>query len=421
MLKGGAREYSIPANIRPCDLPRMSKYCLSALAAVLILGGCANTVEVAPVAGAPSRCETPNVVLDTDFPGGNIAACNAVNQTGLAIKIEPEDEPPINCSAWYAFRLTPRKSGPVQVHLNYKHCGHRYWPKTSTDGINWTRLPLNSVAVEDLDGVAQARMTITLGDKPLFVAGQEIISSSDYAAWVDQTSQSPLVEQTLLGKSAEGRNIPAISIKAPGSAPREQIVLLGRQHPPEITGALAMFPFVETLLSDDPLAKRFRERFETIVVPVLNPDGVDLGYWRHNTGSTDLNRDWGPFVQPETKLMDNLLSDIEKTPDKQLRLFVDFHSTQNDVFYTIPDDYPTNPPLFLKKWLDLLQTRMPEYQVNRDANHNLGQANSKNYVYKKYGVPTVTFEIGDETDRPLIVRLGRESALAMMETLLADK
>ncbi|QJB68415.1 M14 family metallopeptidase [Parasphingorhabdus halotolerans] len=212
-----------------------------------------------------------------------------------------------------------------------------------------------------------------------------------------------------------------MSIKATGGNPREQIVLIGRQHPPEITGALVMMPFVETLLSDEPLAKLFRERFETIVVPVLNPDGVDHGYWRHNTGGTDLNRDWGPFAQPETQLMDKLLGDIESAPDQQLRLFIDFHSTQNDVFYTIPDDYPTNPPLFLKEWLDLLQTRMPDYPVKRDANHNLGQANSKNYVHKKYGVPTVTFEIGDETDRPLIEKLGRESALAMMETLLANK
>ena len=50
---------------------------------------------------------------------------------------------------------------------------------------------------------------------------------------------------------------------------------------------------------------------------------------------------------------------------------------------------------------------------------NLDQANSKNYVYKTYGVPAVTFELGDETDRKLIRKIARESAIAMMETLLA--
>ena len=212
-----------------------------------------------------------------------------------------------------------------------------------------------------------------------------------------------------------------MTIKARDTHPREQIVLIGRQHPPEITGALALFPFVETLLSDEPVAIRFRKRFETIVIPMLNPDGVTHGHWRHSSGHKDLNRDWGPFTQPETQLMVGLLEKIEADPARNLRLFIDFHSTQKDVFYTIPDDYPTNPPLFLKKWLARLSSAIPGYEINRDANHNLDQPNSKNYVYAKYRVPTVTFEIGDETDRALIALIGREAALAMMHELLATE
>ena len=40
-----------------------------------------------------------------------------------------------------------------------------------------------------------------------------------------------------------------------------------------------------------------------------------------------------------------------------------------------------------------------DYKVNIQPSKNLDQANSKNYVYKTYGVPAVTFELGDETDR----------------------
>ena len=131
--------------------------------------------------------------------------------------------------------------------------------------------------------------------------------------------------------------------------------MVGRQHPPEVTGALAMLPFVEELLSDTDLAKKYRARFETTIVPMLNPDGVVKGYWRHNTGSTDLNRDWGPFKQPETRLMQKLLQDIAADPAERLRFFVDFHSTQRDVFYTIPDSLPSDPPHYLKIWLDRYQ------------------------------------------------------------------
>jgi len=64
---------------------------------------------------------------------------------------------------------------------------------------------------------------------------------------------------------------------------------------------------------------------------------------------------------------------------------------------------------------------MPGYEVRRDARHTVGRPISKAYVFDTYGVPGITFELGDETDRKLIKRIGRESANAMMETLLATE
>ena len=117
--------------------------------------------------------------------------------------------------------------------------------------------------------------------------------------------------------------------------------------------------------------------------------------------------------------MDGLLKKIAADPDKQLSFFADFHSTQNDIFYTIPDEFPTKPKLFIKRWLELVEKRMPDFEIRRSVNKNLSQANSKNYVYRTYGVPTVTYEMGDRTDRALISKVAQEAATAMMETLLA--
>ncbi len=401
--------------------PTAIRYHFWILASLVAIAGCSTTRDKPAVVVEQQRCQTDKVTIDTDFPTGNFASCQETGPDQVTIKIAPEDAPPINCSAWYAFRLNPRNAGTVTINLDYEFCGHRYWPKTSTDGQTWTSVKPEAVVISEIDGVKQAQISLHYGEKPLFVAGQEIIAPSDYQTWIEKVSQSPDVTEWVLGQSLEKRNIPAMTIKAPGPRPREQIILIGRQHPPEITGALALFPFVETLLSDDPVAIRFRERFETVVVPMLNPDGVARGHWRHSTGHKDLNRDWGPFTQPETRLMGRLLEEIDADPARNLRLFIDFHSTQKDVFYTIPDDYPTSPPLFLKNWLARLSAAMPDYSINRDANHNLDQPNSKNYVYSQYRVPTVTFEIGDETDRRLIARLGREAAMAMMEELLASE
>ena len=87
-----------------------------------------------------------------------------------------------------------------------------------------------------------------------------------------------------------------------GGTSKKSIVLIARQHPPEIPGGTFAFnAFFETLMANDELANTFRDTFNIITFPMPNQDGVDLGYWRHNANGVDLNRDWIAFTQPETK------------------------------------------------------------------------------------------------------------------------
>lgn len=389
------------------------------VSAVLLLGTPLDgAVQAHSTADDPPVCQTEVATLDGAFPAGAYASCETRGEKSFQLTISPEDNGRINCSAWYSFRLTPQRKGRVSIELNYTKCGHRYWPKISTDGVNWDYVSPKRVIVTGEEDDKLARFSVRLKNKPIFVAGQEILPPSAYDTWLGNVSKSPDARRWLLGKSAEGRDIPALTIADGVLKQRETVVLVGRQHPPEVTGALAMLPFVETLLGESDIAKRYRARFQTIVVPMLNPDGLMRGHWRHNTGGVDLNRDWGPFTQPETRLMQGIFQEIENDPDRHLRLMLDFHSTQRDIFYTIPDELPTDPPFFTRDWLARYQERMPDYEVNRDARHAEGRPISKAYVFDTYGVPGVTFELGDETDRKLIKRIGRESAIAMMETLL---
>ncbi|MEL7447504.1 MAG: M14-type cytosolic carboxypeptidase, partial [Pseudomonadota bacterium] len=282
---------------------------------------------------ADQECSTEAARIDREFPTGAFARCEAKGKRRFTLTIAPEDEGEINCSAWYAFRVTPQRRARITIDLDYESCGHRYWPKTSTDGVNWTYMSPNRVTVEGERGERTARLSLRVHNQPIFVAAQEILPPSTYDAWLDGLEGSSFAVRSLLGKSAEQRDIELLTIAHPGAGQRETIVLVGRQHPPEVTGALAMFPFVETIMSDSDLAKAYRARFETLVVPLLNPDGVVRGHWRHNTGGVDLNRDWGLWTQPETSLMRDLLEQVEADPMRDLRVLIDFHSTNRDVFY----------------------------------------------------------------------------------------
>ncbi|MXO96572.1 peptidase M14 [Erythrobacter aquimaris] len=395
------------------------------LAGAIWLSGCvapgAASLDRAaePLAVADARCSDGSVAIDTAFDAGALASCTVGDDGRISITLSPEDAPPINCSAWYAFRLHSNAPRVVGIDLNYTACGHRYEPKVSYDGVEWTYLDPAKVEVMEVEGTRMARLSIRTDGRPIFVSAQEIIVPATYDAWLDGLEETGMVERETLGHSAEGRAIEIMYLGNP--AAREQVVLVGRQHPPEVTGALAMFPFVETLLEHTELARRFRERFRVSAVPLLNPDGVVKGHWRHNTGGVDLNRDWGPFTQPETQLMRDVLVAIDNDPDRRLRLLLDFHSTGRDIFYTIPDELPTDPPLFTRDWLARYQDRMSGYEVTRDARHEVGRPISKAHAFDTYGVPAVTFELGDETDRTLIRRIGREAAIAMMEELLATE
>ena len=395
-------------------------------AAVAIVAGLTLILSSASVAGQePSEpaalddsCATSTARIDQDFDAGAFARCETDGDAGFTLTMVREDANVTNPSPWYAFRVTPAQPGAITVMLRYEGAGHRYWPKTSHDGVIWTRLPESAVTIAGARGESTARLELTLDDQPLFVAAQEILTPEASSAWLDRLDARPHARRSLLGPSAEQRPIELLRVAAPDAKPRETVVLVGRQHPPEVSGAFAMMAFVDTVMGDSALAEASRARFETLIVPLLNPDGVVHGHWRHSTGGVDLNRDWGPFTQPETALMRDLLAEVEADPERDLRALIDFHSTGEDVFYTIPDELPTDPVLFTRNWLDLYQQRMPGYTVNRDARHEVGRPISKAYAYDTYGVPGVTFEIGDETDRALIARIGRESAFAMMVTML---
>lgn len=374
---------------------------------------------IAP-AGEPtgwSSCDLGDLRVESDFPAARASACFRQSPDAVAVLVMPE-QADVWPAPWYAFRMTADTPRRVTTTLVYGHGGHRYPPKISRDGSHWE--PLAAERVEVSEGGKTATLELDVGPQPLWVAAQEIWPAARHQAFVERMTRRDGVEVSRLGQSLQGRPIDILRTD-PGKRREATLVVLGRQHPPEISGARALEPFVETLLDDSDLSRRFRAAYRVVVVPQLNPDGVEAGHWRLNAGGKDMNRDWGPFTQPETRLMRDLLAEIHADPAGRVAAFVDFHSTSEDVFYTQRDKDPIQPPGFYGRWLGRLQERMPEHPVSRKPSHRAGLPTAKTWVYETYGVPAVTFEIGDETPRETSDRLATEAARALMETLLGEE
>ena len=364
--------------------------------------------------------------IDHDFAGGAFARCVRLAPDRFRLTMSPEDGRLTNCSAWYAFRIAADRPTPVTVELDYSECNHRYWPKTSADGDAWTPLAESAVDVDPPAEVKEgeewktpprtARLSLNAAPQPLFVSAQPLVLPADYEDWIAGMAARPNVTRGNVGSSVAGQPIDMVRI-ADGTGQRERVLLLGRQHPPETTGADALFAYVERLMEDDDLARAYRARFVTEVVPLMNPDGVARGHWRHNLGKLDLNRDWGPFTQPETRAVRDHTAAREAAGEK-LRLIVDFHSTQRDVVYGLPDDEVTDPPGFQQAWLARYTAALPGYDVDVSNNHNRNSPVSKAWFHETYGIPTTTYEIGDTTEVATIRRISRAAAEAIMTTLL---
>jgi predicted deacylase len=337
--------------------------------------------------------------------------CEVLANDSFRITITPEDTPPINPSPWYAVRLEPKADGAIIIELSYPEYRHRYQPKISADGVNWQVLDDDQIAVIDEHSV---RINLGAFDVPLYLAGQELFNFDAHKLWMNDLADRHELAKSVIGQSIEGR--PIIKIESTPAEGRKYIVLVGRQHPPEVTGALALMPFAEALYGDTQLAQNFRAKFGIIMVPIINPDGVENGHWRHNLGGVDLNRDWGPFTEPETQA---IKAELERfNLGDNLALFLDFHSTGRNVFYTQAEDEPITPQGFTSVWLANGRDRLTNYDFEHAERPLTDLTTSKNYVYRTYGIPSITYEVGDHTDRVAIKNAANIFAEEMMRTLL---
>lgn len=329
------------------------------------------------------------------FQGGNFHQCSIADDSAATITIRPENAPPINQSPWYSFRLSPKRPAQVNIELKFIDGYARYWPKVSTDGKTWAPLPDQQVQVAE-NGESMS-IVATLEQNPVWISAQELILPEYYADWVRELSAHADVTTQALGHSVLGR--PIYFAKTPDKP--ELVLLIGRQHPPEVSGAFAMRAFVASVLADTELARKFRQRFSLTIVPLINPDGVVAGHWRHNMNGVDLNRDWGPFTQPETQSVARLLlaaGELGVEP----KLMLDFHSTRESLFYTQMPNDADQPSDFASLWLNRSRARLPNFEFKHDPRPPSGQDNTKNYFFNRYGIPAITYEISDEVNRDAI-------------------
>jgi murein tripeptide amidase MpaA len=365
-----------------------------------------------------------SIFFSNDFQGGRL---NGITQTGedtFTLIINPENEP-INPSPWYAFKIWSATSRDIKLYYTYQNAKSRYFPKLSTDGQSWSSLD-SADYTEFEKGTADfgagslpenIEITLSISPDTLWVAAQELQTTHQVYAWMDQLADQKDISTQSIGLSKEGRDMRLMTLGKATS--KDRVMIISRQHPPEVTGFLAMKGFVETIAGDSKLAKKFRKQFAVDAVPLMNPDGADNGHWRHNSGGIDLNRDWADFNQPETSSIRDYATAKVENDGASFLFFIDFHSTWDDIYYTIDSTLLEDNQMILYDWVAQMDERIPDYTPNVRPSTKIEPTTvSRNYFFKAFDAPGLVFEFGDNTDREFLRHKGETAAIALMELLL---
>lgn len=353
------------------------------------------------------------VFASNQFDGARLNGFEKQNDSTALVIVSPENIP-INNSAYYAFNTWSSTPKPFYFTFKYpKGYKHRYMPKLKIDG-NWS--VMDSIGVFKNDSIVTVKLNLT--PNPITVAAQEIESSVDVKSWYTTLikGKENLVKYQIFGTSILGKYLPVLNISNGNSKGKDVIVLLTRQHPPEVTGYYAFQNFMETILNNSQLSNTFLSKYHVLVFPIMNPDGVDLGHWRHNANGVDTNRDWSVYNQPEIKQAVKYIHKILKKNDAKIVLGLDFHSTWEDVFYTNTIREGTSLPHFIADWFAALEANIPNYKVNEAAGNSTKPV-SKGWFLYGHNAVGITYEIGDDTPKETIKLIGRVSAEQMMKIL----
>ena len=382
--------------------------------------GVTNTTgkEIAPQKRRVIGVGEPKVWLSNEFESARAIDFYQVDETTYEVLIEPENYP-INNSPWYAFKIWADVPFAINLRLAYKQGRHRYLPKVyrSMGSMSATHI-ITDAEYDSTNG--STTFSLYLEQEPQTISAH-FLENSRYSELLHEsrTFTQPFISVDTVGYSNQEQAILEFTADETSVDEAGVLVLISRQHPPEFSGFLAYRHFYNTLISDSELATEFRKHFVIKAYPMLNPDGVVNGHWRHNAMGVDLNRDWQNFNQPETKAVRDALTPMLNDPSKHVYYGIDFHSTNENIFYPINEDVETTPDNVTQRWFEVVNTDLPELNFVAEE-FDTSSPIAKNWLYRTFGSDALTFEVSDELPVDHIQKLGVHSANSLMRILLDE-
>ena len=147
---------------------------------------------------------------------------------------------------------------------------------------------------------------------------------SDLYEW----GQSPYVTIDSIGASVQNRAIWELTISDdPSSTTHSRVYIHARTHPGEEEAFWVLDEIINFLLADTPEAAFIRSQSIFHIVPMHNPDGVELGFPRENANGIDVESGWDDNVlEPEVTVLQNRFIDLSFVIPNPIEVALNMHS-----------------------------------------------------------------------------------------------
>jgi len=143
----------------------------------------------------------------------------------------------------------------------------------------------------------------------------------------DKWEESPFVTIDSAGASVQNRTLWLLTITdtLEKIEPRIRIMIHVRTHPNEVQSFYVTEKMIEILSADSALSKKLKHNCIFSIMPMYNPDGVELGYARENANHIDLERNWDTDdPEPEVETLKGLFIDYIFS-DSPIRIALNMH------------------------------------------------------------------------------------------------
>lgn len=198
-------------------------------------------------------------------------------------------------------------------------------PRTSSQNLNLPNPAVTPLAdIQDKCGYDERLAAETL----LLFGDHWGYGYNDLLADLEGWAQSPYVTVDSLGASVQNRGLWQLTITSdqPPIQPRRTVFMHVRTHPGEVQAWWVTDEVIDFLTSEDDFARFIRDNCTFYIIPMYNPDGVELEYPRQNANRIDIESNWDKNpVEPEVAVLRNRFTELMNS-DAPVECALNMHS-----------------------------------------------------------------------------------------------